>query len=428
MSGASDTGSPRIASACGLYFFLVMASYYVLKPIRESYFLEQQGFENLPMAHLVVLLVTLLSFQLYAFLARRLPVPRFVLLTNASFVVFILLFWVALGPLAPGPAARKALAAVYFCWVNLFSTFVVTLFWAITHNQFTPAQGGLYHGRISATGILGAMVGGLLTRLLAGPVGTVDLLLLSALLLAPCILLGSWLASRGQAAAVARGGAGEGPAIRRSAWELLLASPYLAGIGLLVFLTIFMSAIDDYRCFQIIQTSLPDLNARTGFYGSLYFSLNLLGLAVGTLVTGPVQRRWGPLPGLAVYPATFLVGAVFLFFRPTVDVVYYAMVAHMATSYSIYQSSKELLFVPTSVEVKYVAKGFIDTFLFRLGGGAGALFILFCWPAHGLTHASFAVIVLSATCIAVAVRLARSFGELTGAGRCKVAPVSNRTG
>ena len=50
------------------YLFLVMTSYYILKPVRESFFLGEQGYKNLPLAHLLVLAATFFTVILYCLL------------------------------------------------------------------------------------------------------------------------------------------------------------------------------------------------------------------------------------------------------------------------------------------------------------------------------------------------------------------------
>ncbi len=399
-------GLARVAQG---YFFLLMLGYYVLKPIRESLFLGSHGSANLPVAHLGVLAVTLFAFRIYAGWVRTLPGPAAVRLVNGGFLSCIVGFWIVAMVVGEDPVVRPVLAGAYFVWASLFSTFATSLFWALCSARFTPAQGSRHYGRIAAAGILGAMAGGLLTRLLAQRIGTLQLLLLAAVLLSPLLGLGARLV-RGTAPLATAGGARKGDgAGSTDALARTTRDPYLVDLALLVVLTILATALDDYRCVRVIEAAVAEQDARTAFFGSLYFTTNLVGVVLGGIVAGPVQMRWGPLPGLALHSLLLVLGAGLVHGSPTLGVVYFDLAAHMAVSYSIFQSSRELLFVPCEPEARMVFKGLVDTFCFRLGGALAACFMLLLDPARALVPLSVAIAVAASAKLLLSVRLARAY-------------------
>ena len=409
------------------YIFLVMTSYYILKPVRESFFLGEKGYRNLPKAHLLVMVVTFVTVLIYTRASRRLGPARLVTVANLFFIVCISGFWFALQATKEPPekpstqpaaianqttsvetdqsknaadktaarqqvdaqtdqqstdenTARGQLAWVYFCWVSVFAVFAVTLFWSVIHTVFSTEEGAKSYGIIGAGATTGAMSGGWLTQTFAQRMGTENLLLLAVGLLVPCLLLGRRLAKLSADPTVGKlAGQDDKPESRKPRRDVLRIfrhSPYLCVLGLIVLLTVLVSVFDDYRYGEIINRELTNRDLRTQFYGSLYFQTNLIGLVFSLVLTGPIQARWGPRPGILMFAFVVMAsGAIFLV-RANQYVVFYSAVALQSVGYSIYQWSRELLYTTTTHEEKFVAKGFIDTFLFRAGAGTAALCLL----------------------------------------------------
>src|SRR3546814_10177089 len=71
----------------------------------------------------------------------------------------------------------------FFIWVSLYNLFVVSIFWSFMADLFRSEQGKRLFGFIAAGGTAGAVLGPTLTATLAGPLGPLNLLLVSALLL-----------------------------------------------------------------------------------------------------------------------------------------------------------------------------------------------------------------------------------------------------
>ena len=164
----------------GGYFFFVLASYYILRPVREAMGLAG-GVDNLAWLFTGSLVTMLLVHGPFAALVSHLPRRRFVALTNRFFLVNLLLFFAALRLLPP--AADVWVGRVYFVWTSVFNLFVVSIFWAVMVDLFDPAQGQRLFGFIAVGGTLGAIAGSGLTAALARPLGPVYLLLCSAVLL-----------------------------------------------------------------------------------------------------------------------------------------------------------------------------------------------------------------------------------------------------
>lgn len=402
------------------YFYLVMTGYYILKPVRESFFMGEQGYQNLPVAHLLVMAATFVAVQSYARAARRVPPGTLVFGANLSFLAAIAAFWVVLGPLAHLGWLRGGAAWVYYCWVSVFAVFAVTLFWSLIHAVFDPEEGSKSYGFIGAGGTLGALSGGFLTERLAELVGTENLLLIALVVLSPCVLLGSRLSREGRGRrsreAPEKPGAGTQAVSTRTPREIFAASPYLCVLGAIVTLTIVSSVLDEYRYSRVIQETLTEEDVRTAFYGSIYFATNVVGLFFSLVVTGPVLARFGPRPGILLYCCVVSTCSVLFPFYPVVDTVYWAAVANQSVAYSIYQWSRELCYSVTTSEEKFVAKSFIDTFLFRVGGAVAALGLLAtrgsAFQANAETNFSYFVVPIALAIALLGWWISDRFSEL----------------
>jgi AAA family ATP:ADP antiporter len=88
-------------------------------------------------------------------------------------------------------------------------------------------------------------------------------------------------------------------------------------------------------------------------------------LAVQVLLTRLVMTRLGVGAALLVLPAACFAGSCTFLAVPSLWTGSLLNVADNGFSYSIHQSAKEALYVPTSAQEKYQAKAFIDMFVQR---------------------------------------------------------------
>jgi AAA family ATP:ADP antiporter len=89
-----------------------------------------------------------------------------------------------------------------------------------------------------------------------------------------------------------------------------------------------------------------------------------------------VHQRLGIRAGLLVLPLVLLVGSVAFMGEPMLLVASLLIGLEGTLSYSMHQSSKEVLYTPTDRATTYKAKAFIDMFVFRTGKAIGGAFLL----------------------------------------------------
>ena len=125
------------------YFFLLLAGYYVLRPLRDQMGIAG-GVRNLPWMFTATFAALLAAQPLYGALVARLPRARFIPFVYHFFVANLALFWLLLAL----HVATVWVARAFFVWVSVFNLFAVTVFWSFMADLFTSEQGKRLFGEV----------------------------------------------------------------------------------------------------------------------------------------------------------------------------------------------------------------------------------------------------------------------------------------
>ena len=389
-----------------VYFALVMASYYLLKPIREALFLETQGVYSFPVVHLWNCVATFLAAQAYDSAARRWRPGRLAILSGPLLALQILAFAVCMQQ----NWLPSWLPWIYYIWVSVFSVFAPTLLWTLVNNAFTTPQGERFFGYVAAGGIFGGVLGSYLTRRLAG-FESYTLLAVAALVLAPVFLL---------AIPLDRARLPEKVSLKKAdpssnAWGLL-RDRYLAGIAALMFLIMLGAEFADHQSQMLLSGAGLKGKQLTQWYGSMYGLTNSLGLAFNLVLSRFLLKRFGPAPGMVALQLAVVCKAIAITISPTPHTLMWALSLDLGIHYSLFQASKEVLYLPNHPDVKYRAKTLIDTFFFRFGIGLGAILVLFPLRNVGMPVLSGCVLLTSLVCLVLCLWLSREFEHRVNQG------------
>jgi AAA family ATP:ADP antiporter len=400
----------------GAYFFCILAAYYILRPMREAMGVAG-GVENLAWLFTGTLVTMLAVHTPFAALVARLPRRRFVSLTNRFFLVNILLFFAALHLL---PARGDMwLGRVFFVWTSVFGLFVVSIFWAVMVDVFDPEQGKRLFGFIALGGTLGGIAGAGLTAALARPLGPVQLLLLSAVLLElglRCVLRltrETGASPRPRAAADPELPIG-GSAIGGIAH--VARSPYLLGICAYMLLFTLGSTVLYFHQARLAERAFTDPALRTVFFARLDLAVNGLTALTQVFLTGRILRRLGVAVTMTLLPALSLLGFTLLGLAPLLGAFVLFQVLRRAGEFAVAKPTRELLYTVMDREDKYKAKNFIDTFVYRAGDQMAAWsYTGFLAIGMGMSAISFALAPLAAVWLVLALWLGRRQSALAAA-------------
>jgi ATP:ADP antiporter, AAA family len=363
------------------YFFLLLSSYYVLRPVRDALAVElgARALQRLFTATLVAMLVLV---PLFGWLASRLPRARLLPAVYAFFALNLLAFTLELD------------ARVFFVWLSVFNLFVVSVFWSFMSDIFDTRQAARLYGTIAAGGSSGAIAGPLIAALFPK---TKLLLVVSALLLAATVVCIRELARWARAHPRAAEPSAEAPlggSILAGA-RAALTSPFLLAIcGYLLCYTALSTALY-FQQAEIVRDAVPDPGARTRLFASVDLLVNGLTLAIQVLAFSRLAPLLGPTGMLAAVPLLSVAGFIWLGATPTLAALIGFGVVRRVGEFAISKPARETLFTVVPREERYKAKNFIDTVVYR-GGDA-----LAGWLFAGVSALAAAAVAAAWTALAV---------------------------
>src|SRR5262245_7105073 len=125
------------------YFFLLLAAYYLLRPVRDSLAIET-GTERLRMLFAVTFGVMLVLVPVFGWLSARYSRKALLPVVYAFFSINLIFFCVWID------------GAVFFVWLSVFNLFAVSVFWSFMADVFDTPQAARLYGVIAAGGSCGA--------------------------------------------------------------------------------------------------------------------------------------------------------------------------------------------------------------------------------------------------------------------------------
>jgi AAA family ATP:ADP antiporter len=419
-----------VVAWCWLDIFSLLSSYYIMRPIRDQAGVAG-GVQNLQWLFTGTLVVMLLLNLPFAYLVKQLPRHRFIAITYHFFAANILVF-AALFQVADG-AQAVWVGRVFFIWVSAFNLFVISMFWQLNVDVFSPEQGKRLFGLIAAGATLGAIVGSGVTAALARHVPPMVLLLGAAGLLEVAVFsagrlsrLSATLAQRPRAeTAEAPIGGGVLAGVIH-----IVRSPYLLNVGVFLLLFSITSTFLYFQQAAIVSGAFRDRAAQTAFFATVDLAVNLLTLVVQLFLTARLVMLFGVALTLGLLPALTIVGFGVLALAPTIMAVAFFQVVRRAADYAVARPSRELLYTVASREDRYKAKSLIDTVIYRTGDQVGAWSVaLLRAVGLGAAQVSFAAIPLAALWLVNALWLGRRQERLAArqadASRMERAPVTS---
>lgn len=242
-----DQAESKITLVSLAYFFCVICSYYVIKPVRESLALEL-GSENIPLLNIFSMASLVVINAIYSLIVGHFKRDIFIPFITRFFALSLLGFWAIFSFLLPIPGSEptrfvgeatngrqqqaetapaatmtaelpetsaiatrslsteaetrsgdlikkrespglfKILAiGTYYIWVNMFSLMAVSMFWSFMNDVFSVTQSKRLYAIIGYGGLIGGLVGSTLTSTLVSYTGTPNLFILAMVLLYPSI-------------------------------------------------------------------------------------------------------------------------------------------------------------------------------------------------------------------------------------------------
>ena len=389
--------------------FLVLMAYYMAKVVREPLILVGGGAEVKSYAGAGQALLLVAAVKLYAWLAGRYSRKQLITAVNVFFAGNLAVFYLLALTNIP------YLGVAFFLWVGMFNVMVVAQFWSFANDLYTPDEGkrlfaivafGSNAGAVVGSFAAGRLISFLQTHHLGGSTQSAvyPLLLVAAGVLLVSLVVTHIVDRRERHRLATRGAkktpVAEKPIGKGDAFKLVFKHRYLLMIGGLVLLLNWVNTTGEFILGATVEETAKsvtsDPNAQKDFVGQFYANfftgVNLAAMFLQLFLVSRILKYLGIRVALLILPVIALGGYFILAFYPLLTMVRWAKTAENATDYSLNNTVRHALFLPTSREEKYQAKQAIDSFFHRSGDVLQALLVFVGLNFFGFHTREFALV------------------------------------
>jgi len=283
------------------------------------------------------------------------------------------------------------IARGFYIWVSIFNLMMLSVFWSLMADVFNSEQSHRLFSFIAAGGSLGALTGPLISALLVVQIGHQQLLLISICCFIAVVGLVLLLLRQVNPQAAKKDHELPIPGNPFAGFSLIIKTPYLLGYSLFLFLLSAISTFLYFQQAQLMSELLPDAQARTQLFAWIDVSVSALSIFFQLLVTGNIVKRFGVAIVLTLSPILLMLGFISFAWHPILFVVVATGMIRRVGAYAFIRPCREMLFTNLDREMKYKAKNFIDTVVYRGGDTISSWFYATC-VSFGLTLVGTAII------------------------------------
>ena len=355
------------------FFFLVLCSWYILRPVRNE--MAVQNSDILPYLLGVGAFVMLLLNPIYSWLASRRNLKG-VLVGCYSFFIVNLFTFIVLWEFFDLSSAVW-LSQIFYIWCNVYSFFVVSIFWVVIINLFRGDGATNVFGVIAAGGSLGAFLGSEISKQLASTFnesGIIFFTLISIFFLMLALVAGLLLLKRFVSMEGIDNAAG-GSSF--DAVKNLISSSQIRSIGLYMYLWTAMMTIHWVTSIDIVNSWSSDGGNRIVFFSNIEQTVTILTLFTQFFLTSAIIRFVGPKSILMFYGFLFTGAFIGYYIYPSITYVFIITIVLRLFEYGINKPTREVVFSYLKRTDRYKSTVLVDTFLVRMGDFSGSGLILF---------------------------------------------------
>ncbi len=353
------------------YFFCVLSSYYMIRPIRESMAVGS-GPNTIPWLFTGTFALMMIATPIFGWIASRYPRRVFLPWIYVFFVSNILIFWGLFWNFINDGQDHVWLGRAFFVWLSIFNLFVVSVFWSFMADIYTREQGRRLFGVIAAGGSIGAILGSATTSLLVTDIGFHHILPISAIVLSFAVLciakLRKWVAQEHEVEITdtvdSKAPLG-GDAF--SGMTHVFRSKFFSGIAISSIIASLLGTALYIFAARLVEVEIADVDARTRFFSNMNVVSNFFSLVGQMFLVRTVVQRFGIGASLVLMPVVSIAGFALLAVDPLLSVVAFLTIARRAIGFSFSKTCTDMLYSVVTPEEKYKTKNFIDTAVYRFG-------------------------------------------------------------
>ena len=356
-------------------FFLVLASWYVIRGIRNEMAVENYGQDFLLILLSFTALTMLIINPIYSWIASRKNFKKIITYCYSFLIMNLFVFILYSRSLGEGDVTQQMwLGRVFYVWCNIYSFFVVSIFWVLVINIFRDSQSRKLYGFIMAGGSLGAIVGSEISVRLSESYTNYGLelfALASSLLLFLAIIVATYLVNLNNSEVLIKKVGGNWS----DAISNIISVKEVKSVALYSWLFTALMTVQWISAIPIIE-SYSDLSSdRIVLFNRIEQLVSPLTLITQLTLTYLVISYLGTSMILIVYGLLFIVVFLLYGFMPSVGVVVFSQALLRVFEYGFNKPSREIIYSQLKKKDRYKSTVFIDTFVTRFGDLSGSLFV-----------------------------------------------------
>ena len=380
-----------------VYFFFLMASYFILRPLRDTMG-TVYGVDHLQELFTGTFLVSFIVAPLYAGFASRIRLATFLPWVYGVIALSMVGFYFAFA----AHENDRRIAAAFYVWLSTFNLLTISVFWSMMADIFSSTQAKRLFGFIAAGGTVGTIAAPAFITLFVKAVGTNTLLLISAAgFLITTFLVRMLETEKRKFAALDT--AAQRTSLDKSlggnpfdGFVLLFKSRYLLMIALFLLLMTWISTVIYFQLGDLISHQFASKAARTQAYATIDLATNSIAVLIQLFGTGRFIKRFGVTTGLLINPVIMVLAFLAVALSPVLMVLGTIQVVRRFAEYAVAKPSRDMLFTVVDQQAKYKAKNVIDTVVYRFGDLSSS------WISHAILPFGVAGLAIFGAVISVA--------------------------
>jgi AAA family ATP:ADP antiporter len=363
----------RDSFSASLFFFFILSSWYTLRPLRNE--LAVQDIDNISILLAMVGIAMLFANFIYSWTASKTNLKQLIifcyLFLASNLIVFINLDF----------SSNVWIGRSFYVWCNIYSFFVVAIFWVVAINLFRQNKARQYFGFISFGGTLGAAFGSRLSKYIANNYSTTPInggpeevnisvfAFFTLGLLIIGLLIGLYCISRAKSEKIALGGTA------KDAFKNLFDSRDVRLLAFYMFLFTSLMTIHWITSAIIFEDAIESSVERVALFADIELAVSLIAGFTQIFLTSYIVQRLGIKLILFSYGVIFsIVFSVYAFAPLLISAVLVTIILRVF-EYSINKPTREIVFSHLSKNKRYKSSVLVDTFFARLGDFSGSIFL-----------------------------------------------------
>ena len=374
--------------------FLLMAAYYIIKPVREALILAGKGAEIKSYLSAAIAVLLVFAVKIFSSVASRFPRQKLITWVTLFFISNLVIFY----GLSFTEIDLGTMGIIFFLWVGVFNVMVVAQFWGFANDIYSEEAGKRLFPLIAFGASFGSFSGAAIAGWLVKPLGLYQMMLVTGGILGICIALTMVIHNREVAQAKkevdtagpveAKPQLTEEKSLKKGGgFRLIFKKKYLLYLAFFVLLLNFINTngefiLGDYVA-RVAQDAVAagesgglDVSEYIGVFMAGFFRwANLLGLLIQFFLVSRIFKWIGVRGALFVLPLIALGGYFLIAAGATLMLVKWVKITENGTDYSLMNTTRHSLWLVTNREEKYKAQAAIKTFFHRSGDVLSSLIV-----------------------------------------------------